>query len=177
MRKAELQGNILPKAKQLFLVDGFPSSLILDITRDSIESGLGVIELPDQTRVPGGRRRAGEFTKTFQFARPEDLQVYYSWHLLSVDRGDRGIDPTYKRNATIVFQRLFKGSPGTYNSGSDLPDVKVRLIGCWISKIVIPDYDMNADESDGDCTSEVTCQYDDVIIDQAVLTSTSQRRF
>lgn len=162
MRKAVLEGNILPKAKQLFLVDGFPSAQIIDVTRDTIEMTLGVIELPDQTKVPGGRRRAGEFTKTFQFARDIDRETYYRWFMMSVDKGDSGIDPTYKRNCTIIMQRLFQGSPGTYNSGSDVPPVRVKLFGCWISRMTLGDMDINADEGDGDVMSEITCNYDDV---------------
>lgn len=166
MRKAVLEGNIFPKAKQRFLVDGFPDAEILDITRDTIEMSLGVIELPDQTRVPGGRRRSGEFTKTFHFADDETRAVYLRWFSMSQDRGDRGIDPTYKRNATIIFLRLFQGSPGTYNSGSDAPPLRARLFGCWISRMTIPDYDMNADEGDGTCIAEITMQYDDVDIEE-----------
>ncbi len=37
---------------------------------------IGVIELPDQTRVPGGRVRAGEFTVTLQFALDHDREAY-----------------------------------------------------------------------------------------------------
>ena len=123
---------------------------------------LGVIELPDQTKVPGGRRRAGEFTKTFQFARDIDRETYYKWFMMSVDKGDRGIDPTYKRNCTIIMMRLFQGSPGTYNSGSDVPPVRIRLFGCWVSRMTIGDMDINADEGDGDIISEITMQFDDV---------------
>lgn len=167
MKKAALEGNILPKAKQRFYVDGFPGTDILYLTRDVIEMTIGVIELPDQTRVPGGRKRAGEFTLTLQFARNVDRETYVEWFNMCVDDGGaRGIDPTYKRNATIIYMRLFNGSPGNYNSGSALPPVQARLFGCFPSSLKLPDYDMNSDESDGDCTLEVTINFDDVEISQ-----------
>ena len=81
--------------------------------------------------------------------------------VLNVGGGDRGIDPTYKRNCTIIMMRLFQGSPGTYNTGSDVPPVRIRLFGCWVSRMTIGDMDINADEGDGDIISEITMQFDD----------------
>lgn len=140
-----------------------------------------VIELPDQTRVPGGRKRAGEFTVTLQMARNEDRQAYITWFnrcvdrntrhhrgdLLNVDvgnlRGEQGVDPTYKRNGTITYLRLFRGNPGNYRgAGNDAPSVKATLYGCWPSSLKLPDMDINGDEGDGDCMLEVTLNFDDV---------------
>lgn len=179
MKKQRLEGNILPKAKQRFIVDGFTSTDILYLTRDVIEMTLGVIELPDQTRVPGGRVRAGEFTMTLQFARDIDRNMYITWFEYCVDGGPPsggigintnqiagnvreevdGINPIYKKNATIIYNRLYKGGAVTKNL------VTARLEGCWPSSLKLPDYDMNGDESDGDCTLEVTMSFDDVRID------------
>lgn len=178
MRKATLEGNILPKAKQRFLVDGLQGADIQYLTRDVVEMAVGVIELPDQTKVPGGRRRAGEFTLSLQFARDEDREQYIQWFEGCVDKGGttgntlatantiHGISPDYKRNATIIYLRLFKGKP-TYvqHSTTDRQPVRARVFGCWPSAIQLPDYDMNGDESDGDCTMEVTIQFDDVAIE------------
>lgn len=58
MRKRVLEQNILPTAKQRIVVQGLAAADILLISRDPIDMKLGVIALPDQTRVPGGRRRA-----------------------------------------------------------------------------------------------------------------------
>jgi len=163
MKKRALEGNILPKAKQRLLIDGYSATEIIHITRDVIEMSLGVIELPDQTKVPGGRKRAIEFTTTLQFARNNDREVYLDWFNKCIDSGrdDSGIQPDYKRNATIIYHRLFRGSPGNYNTGSDLPPVRARLYGCWPSSLKLPDGDINADEGDGDCMLEVTLQADD----------------
>lgn len=162
MQKATLEGNILPKAKQKFLVDGFTDADIIYISRDVIQHTVGVIELPDQTRVPGGRRRAGEFTTTLQFARDTDRETFVKWSEMCIDRGERGVDPTYKRNATIIYERLFQGSPDTYNTGSNVPPVRARIYGVWPSQFTLPDHDINADEGDGDCMLEITLNYDDV---------------
>ena len=177
MRKATLEGNILPKAKQRFLVDGMAGTDIQYLTRDVMEMTIGVIDLPDQTKVPGGRRRAGEFTLTLQFARDSDREAYLKWFDQCLDKGGtvgnstetansiQGIHPDYKRNATIIYLRLYQGKPSfVQHSTSEQTPVTARVFGCWPSSIKVPDYDMNSDEGDGDCTMEVTINYDDVQI-------------
>lgn len=172
MRKAVLEGNILPKAKQRFLVDGYTSADIIYLTRDVIEMAVGVIELADQTRVPGGRIRSGDFTVTLQFARDKDRETYLDWFENCVDvpgdgsvGGGHGINPTYKRNATIIYYRLFTGATQGYPSGTNSPPVVARLYGCWPSSIKIPDYDINSDDGEADTNLEVTINFDDVEID------------
>jgi hypothetical protein len=177
MRKATLEGNILPKAKQRFLVDGMVGADIQYLTRDVLEMTVGVIELPDQTKVPGGRRRAGEFTLTLQFAGDEDRNAYLEWFEQCIDKGGtvgnntetansiQGIHPDYKRNATIIFLRLYQGKPSfVQHSNQEQKPVTARVFGCWPSSVKVPDYDMNGDEGDGDCTMEITINYDDVTI-------------
>ena len=172
MRKAVLEGNILPKAKQRFLVDGYTGADIIYLTRDVIEMAVGVIELADQTRVPGGRIRAGDFTVTLQFARNPDREAYLDWFEKCVDYpgtgdigGGNGISSTYKRNATIIYYRLFKGSNEGYPSGSDSPPVVARLYGCWPSSVKVPDYDINSDDGEADCSLEVTINFDDIFVE------------
>ena len=168
MRKAVLEGNILPKAKQRFVIDGLPEGEIMWLTRDVINVALGVIDLPDQTKVPGGRRRAGEFTATLQFAQNQDREAMLDWFSESVDAGtDDGISPHYKKNGTIIYHRLFRGNPGLgANSGTDLPPVRAVIFGVWCSQYNLPDFDMNSDEGDGDCVMECTFQFDDAEIDR-----------
>ena len=162
IRKAILEQNTALKSKQRFLVDGLVSADIVLLSRDPLEMSIGVIELPDQTRVPGGVRRAGEFGLTLQFGRNSDREVFRRWHMMCVDQGERGIDPTYKRSGTIVYYRVFQGSPGTFNSGSDLPPIRARLFGLWPQTINLPDMDLTADEGeDGSCVMEVTMSFDD----------------
>ena len=166
MQKATLQGNILPKAKQRIIFNGLPEGII-HLTRDPIPMEIGVINLADQTRVPGGRKRAGDFPVEVQFGRDEDRRAYIDWFNACVDReGDRGIDPKYKRDGVLIFYRLFRGSPGTFDSGSDLPPVKARILRCWPSKLEIPALDIKADNGDeGDTILKITINYDDVILE------------
>lgn len=166
MQKNTLEKNILPKAKQRLLVTGLPESII-HLTRDPIPMEVGVINLADQTRVPGGRKRAGDFPVEIQFARNEDRQAYRDWFNMGVDAsGDRGINPRYKRDATIIFFRLFRGSPGVMDSGSDLPPVRARLLGVWCSKLELPGLDVKADNGDdGDTILKATLNYDDILLE------------
>jgi hypothetical protein len=163
VRKNVLEQNITPKAKQRLIIRDLPTTII-HLTRDPIEMGVGVIELPDQTRVPGGRVRSGEFPVSLQFARDIDRNAYYQWFLMCKDSGGpRGISPGYKKDGTIIFYRLFQGTPGNSNAGSNAPPVRANLLGLWPSQMTIPDADIGADEGeDGDLTLEVTLQYDDV---------------
>ena len=163
MQKAVLEGNILPKASQRFLIEGIGAGVIF-LTRDQIEVSVGIIELPDQTRVPGGRKRSGEFTTTIQFGHDISRNSLFNWLKLGIDAANgRGIDPAYKRRGTVIYNRLFAGSPGTYNSGSDALPVKLQIEGLWCSQYNMPDFDMNADEGeDGFTTVEATLQFDDV---------------
>jgi hypothetical protein len=155
-----MEGNDTLRAKQRFLVNGMVGPDILYLTRDPLEITLGVIELPDQTRIPGGRQRAGDFGITLQFGSQTDRETYIDWFEMCVDRGENGIDPTYKRDGTIVYYRLFSGDSGVYANGTNLPPVKASIFGMWPSRYTLPDYDMNSDEGDGSCILEMTINFD-----------------
>jgi len=168
MRKSVLEGNILPKAKQRIIIDGYADYEIMPLTRDVLNHEIGVIELPDQTKVPGGRRRAGEFNVTIQFGRDRDRLLFMDWagKCIDVSQGSNtGISRDYKKDLTLVYLRLLNSSRGTSdnNGNADLTPVKVRVIGAWVSAYELPDYDMNSDEGDGFSSCQVTIQYDDVI--------------
>lgn len=168
MRKSVLEGNILPKAKQRMIIDGYTSYEIMPLTRDVLNHEIGVIELPDQTKVPGGRRRAGEFNVTIQFGRDRDRLLFQDWAGKCIDvtsGSDSGISRDYKKDLTLIYLRLLNSSRGTddTNGNANLEPVKVRVIGAWVSAYEYPDYDMNSDEGDGFSSCQVTIQYDDVI--------------
>ena len=154
MRKQVLEKNILPTAKQRFVVQGLAAADLVLISRDPIDRKLGVIALPDQTRVPGGRTRAGDFKVKLQFARDSDRNAFVSWHDLCVDDGtERGIDPNYKKDATMTYLRLYAGKPA----------VTVALTGCWPCSVNLPNYEMDGDDgANGDCVLELTINFDDV---------------
>ena len=73
----------------------------------------------------------------------------------------------YKRDATLIYLRLFRGSPGNYDAGSDLPPVKARITGCWCSKLELPGLDVGSDNGDdGDTILKATINYDDVFLEK-----------
>ncbi len=169
MRKAVLEGNILPKSKQRIIIDNYASAEVIALTRDPIDYAVGVIELPDQTRVPGGRRRSGEFGMTLQFGRDADRLMIMDWASKCTDAGkvDSGIASDYKKDMTIIYCRLIDSNDTTNptNGNTTLSNVKARILGCWVNRFAFPDYDINADEGDGHSVLEVTIQYDDAIPD------------
>lgn len=165
MQKATLQANILPTAKFRFLVSDLPQSVIT-MTRGELVSELGVINLQDQTRVAGGRQRAGDFEVEIQLGNPSDLKAYREWHKQAFDQPGKGIDPRYKRSATAKYLRLFEGTGGQYDASSDLQPLTVRLQGCWCSKLTLPKNDINADNGDGgDTILKATINYDSLVIE------------
>ena len=159
MRKRVLEQNILPTAKQRIVVQGLAAADILLISRDPIDMKLGVIALPDQTRVPGGRRRAGDFKVTLQFAHDPDRNAFNDWFKQCVDAGTpAGIDPNYKKDATLTYLRLYSGKQA----------VTVSLFGCWLSSANLPNYGMDDDDGANDTRLEVTVNFDDVELTETV---------
>lgn len=154
MRKRVLEQNILPTAKQRIVVQGLAAADILLISRDPIDMKLGVINLADQTRVPGGRRRAGDFKVTMQFAHDSDRNAFNEWFKQCVDDGTpTGINPNYKKDATMTYLQLYSGKQA----------VTVSLFGCWLSSANLPNYGMDDDDgANGDTKLEMTINFDDV---------------
>ena len=159
IRKRTSEDNTFLANNQQFLVRGLPRTLIM-YKRDAFDSEIGQVEKADGTFSPTGRRKPGEVNVTFQFADPDVWKAYYEWHEQSIDQGDgQGINPQYKRPATIIFERLYKGSPGDFNTGRDLPDRKIEMIGCWLKKLTVPAGDIAAEE---ECVVEGTICWDDL---------------
>ena len=154
MRKRILEQNILPTAKQRIVVQGLAAADILLISRDPIDMKLGVIALPDQTRVAGGRRRAGDFKVTLQFAHDSDRNAFNEWFKQCVDDGTpNGINANYKKDATMTYLRLYSGKQA----------VTVSLFGCWPSSANLPNYGMDDDDgANGDTKLEMTINFDDI---------------
>jgi hypothetical protein len=160
MQKQTLQQNIFKKAKQRFRVAGLPEVVITQ--RGTIDVGVGAIELPDGTKVTGGRVEPGEFTVTLHFSDDESRNCYCDWFEEAVDKGISGVNPNYKRNAEIEFLRTFTGKPGQYaESGDDLQSAFADLEGVWCTKYTIPDADIDSTDGDGASMLECTISYDD----------------
>jgi hypothetical protein len=176
-QKQTLQQNVLTKSKQLFRVSGLPEVVILE--RASLDVAVGAIELPDGTKVSGGRVEPGEFTVTLHMSDELSLEAYLDWFEQSVDAGTyaAGVHPNYKRNAEIEFQRLFVGQPASFSSsGDDLGKIFADIEGVWCSKYVIPEG--NIDENDGDASLKMECtlNYDDVRIHPVARRTSAESR-
>jgi hypothetical protein len=178
MQKATLSPNPLPQNKQRFLVQDLPECRRV-ITRDTIAIELSSAERPDKTVVPIGRVNSGEFNITLDFGDDLGRGDYLKWFNMCIDKGTKerssgansrdlsedvtnssvtyagvaGIDPGYKKLATLIYHRLYN---------EDNPII-VKLIGCWPSSLTLPDFDMDGEEM---LTLEMTISYDDVQIIQ-----------
>lgn len=164
LQKRSLEGNVTLKANQSFTVQGMNDADNILITRDSISTEIGVIELPDQTRVPGGRQKSGDFSITLQFCNDRDRNAYVRWYTQCIATGrssNSGISPQYKRTADLVYYRLFSGDPGSYQSGKDLNPVKAKLFGCWPSTMELPEGDIDSDDGDAYCSLNMTINFDE----------------
>lgn len=160
MEKQSLQQNVFTKRRQNFRVNGLPEVIITQ--RGTIDVGLGAIELPDGTKVTGGRVDPGEFTITLHFSDDTSREEYLNWFEQAVDKGPGGVDPNYKRSAEIEFLRLFTGKPGQFaESGDDLQSTLADLEGVWCTKYTIPESDMSSTDGDGATMLECTISYDD----------------
>lgn len=162
MKKATLSPNPVLQAKQRLIIDRLPESDRV-ITRDTIAMEIGSVDRPDKTKVPIGRVNPGEFNVTLDFADDAARDAYYNWFLECIDNGGRGdtpgINPTYKRNAVIKYDRLYRT---TERSGQP---ISLRLIGCFPTSCTMPDFDMNGEDTSN---LEMTISYDDVrLIDAA----------
>jgi hypothetical protein len=144
MRKAVLSVNPFPQAKQRFLVDGLDESTHV-VTRDTIEIAIETADRPDGTKIPIGRTNPGEFKISIDLAEDGVRRQYEQWADSCIDQGSRygygdtglGISPDYKKNATIIYHRLFA------SNDPDMQPLSYRLIGCFITSRTLPDYQMD----------------------------------
>jgi hypothetical protein len=167
MRKAVLSPNPFPQAKQRFIVDGLPESSHV-VTRDTIEIAIETADRPDGTKVPIGRTNPGEFKISIDLADDAVRDAYEGWANDCIDQGSlyayadtglsgssiQGISPNYKRNATIVYHRLYS------SNDSNQQPLKYRLIGCFITSRTLPDYQMDGKDM---AMFEFNVSYDDAL--------------
>jgi hypothetical protein len=166
MRKAVLSNNPFPQAKQRFLVDNLPESARV-VTRDTIEIAIETADRPDGTKVPIGRTNPGEFKISIDLADDLVREGFENWADACIDKGSRyswgnsgeGISKDYKRDATLIYYRLFKSTDG------DQQPLKYRLIGCFVTSRTLPDYQMDGKDMS---MYEFNISYDDAMkFDQA----------
>lgn len=167
MRKAVLSPNPFPQAKQRFIVDGLLESSHV-ATRDTIEIAIETADRPDGTKVPIGRTNPGEFKISIDLADDAVRRDYEGWADDCIDRGSRytygdanaaggaieGISPNYKRDATLVYYRLYRSDQ------ADQQPLKYRLIGCFVTSRTLPDYQMDGKDMS---MYEFNISYDDAM--------------
>jgi hypothetical protein len=156
--KGVLVQNIFTKGNQLLQISNSKIGDIIVLTRDAIALEMGVIELADRTKVPGGRTYAGEFTATVQLGNNQVRNFFETWYEDSINTPKRDAKE-FKREGFIKYVRHNLDS-STAQGGGD-KDLGIYLKGIFCSKIEYPEFDMSGgDEGDADATLNVTIQYD-----------------
>lgn len=157
--KQVLEGNVLRKSQGEILIEGLESAGIIHITFGDLTSEQESIELPDGTLVPTGIEKPGEFEVEIQLAHQESLNAYMVWAMQARDRSSNGVDPQYKRNATITYHRLFQGGGSTV-AGRALPNERNRITGVWVKSFTLPGGEMDSTE---DNRMSLTLCYDAIL--------------
>lgn len=165
--KSVMEGNIFHSNNQRLNITGIPEGMQI-VQRDAISIEQDVVELQDKRKVPSGRNNPGEFNAQLQLASDVTRNSMLAWYSLCLDPG-QGISPNYKRQATLSYERLFSGSPGSdyEGSGNNLQRFQLKIIGLWCKSIEFPEFTMDGTEhslmSVGFCFDDI-----DPVFDQAV---------
>lgn len=130
---SSIKGVIAPDelavSKGKLLVAGFIPILFTEIK--GLKAELETADLPDQTRVSGGRTKCGDFTVKLPAHHFAEVRLLEEWHKKSQDP----VDPDYKKSATLIFfaksDRKFKAwnVKGVFVSGETLPDMDLANQG------------------------------------------------
>jgi len=158
--KGVLTPNIFSKGNQALVLSGVESRIgdIIIVTRDAIAVEMGVIELADKTKVPGGRTNAGEFTMTVQLANDRLRGMFQNWYQSGINRPSRTATE-FKKDGHITYFRHNTDATAVY--GGSAADLDIYLKGMFCSKLEYPDFDLaGGDEGDADSMLTVTVQYD-----------------
>jgi hypothetical protein len=142
--KGQIQDNHFPTNKYEFIVAGLPPLTPTKV--GGISEELDTVELPDQTRVSGGGRKATEVTMSLPLHHIIQQAAVEAWY----KEGQGNVSPTYKKTGTLVF----KSVQGTVTKA-------FTLMGCFITKRSTSDLEMG---SQGDMVeTEFTISIDEVI--------------
>lgn len=130
---AGIKGVILPdyypQNKATLTVVGIP--VPLTITQISgLEDELDVAELPDRTNGSGGRKKQVEFDITIPAHHTVEVAAMEAWF----KEGQDPVLPSYKKVGTLNI-----------NSQSNLRAGFISLVGMFVSKRAMPDFDMDND--------------------------------
>lgn len=103
--KGSIQPNHIPVNKFEVLVVGLPP---LTVTNSSgLEEELQVVELPDNTKVSGGRTGPSEFTITIPLHHTIEVAAMELWFRESQDP----VTPTYKKAGSLIMTSIGLAGP------------------------------------------------------------------
>ena len=156
--KSVLEGNIFRKSQVELLIDGLETAGIITTSIADITGEMDVITLPDNTQVPTGIDKPGEFEVEIQLAHRESLNALLTWAYQARDRSTNGVSPEYKRNGTIIYHRLFSGG-GQTAAGRALANERFRVTGLWVKSYNAPGGEMDSTE---DAVMQLTLCYDSI---------------
>jgi hypothetical protein len=142
MVKGVITPDELSKNKGKLLIGGIPI-LFTKISAPTLE--LDTADLPDATRVSGGRSKPGDFTGSVpahHFPEVRFLEDLYK-------KGLDPVDPEYKKSATLIF---FSKTGTKFKSWN--------LKGCFCNKMTPPEHDLS---NSGEMAEvEVGFSFDDI---------------
>lgn len=156
--KSVLEGNIFRKSQVELLIDGYGTAGIITTSIGDITSENGLITLADNTQVPTGVEKPGEFDVEFQLAHQESLNNLIAWVYQARDLSNSGLSPEYKRNGTIIYHRLFSGGGQTV-AGRALKNEEFTVRGLWARSYDLPGGEMDSEE---DQIMKMTICYDSI---------------
>jgi hypothetical protein len=128
--KRVLQANRVQVNKYAMKVPGLQDMVLTSI--GSLESELDDNEMPDRTRVTGGRQKAVEFDIGVPAHHKLAILQMESW----LTECTEPVTPTHKKTATILFfhEQLF-----------DIPGLKYFLEGMKVMKRATPEGELDND--------------------------------
>jgi hypothetical protein len=130
---------------QLTLI-GLTTLTLTPIEVSGMEVEVGVIDLPDRTKVSGGQSSSTEFTMTIPMHHSSEIGAMEVWF----QEGQDPVVATYKKAGTLTFQSITGENEKSWT-----------LIGAWCSKRKLPDLSM---EDDGEmAVAEYTICVDEVL--------------
>jgi hypothetical protein len=130
---SSIKGVIAPDElavnKGKLLVAGFIPILFVEIK--GLKAEMETADLPDATRVSGGRTKPGDFTAKLPAHHFAEVRLLEEWQKMGQDP----VDPDYKKSGTLIFlaksDRKFKAwnIKGMFVSGETLPDAELANQG------------------------------------------------
>lgn len=142
--KGVLQPDHIPLNAYTFAIIGLVPLTFTSVK--GLEEETDKVDLPDRTAASGGRSGAIEFTAMLPMHHTAEMAAMEGW----LREGKDPVSPTYKKPCTVTFPSISKQGGRAYS-----------LIGVWVTKRSIPDFEMSNDGEMAEC--EWTFSADEII--------------